>query len=79
MYYRYTLNILQIYFKTILKYTTDISKYINGSFDSLSNAHVEKITSEKLYPDSMLEKLLPHYSFYEKKGIFTTTIKTGYE
>lgn len=49
--------------------STDISKYINGSFDSLSNAHVEKITSEKLYPDSILEKLLPHYTFYEKKGI----------
>ena len=48
---------------------TDISKYINGSLDKLSTAHVEKISSEKIFPESMLEKLLPHYSFYENKGI----------
>lgn len=48
---------------------TDISKYINGSLDKLSTAHVEKISSEKIFSESMLEKLLPHYSFYEKKGI----------
>jgi hypothetical protein len=47
----------------------DISKYISGSLETLSTAHVEKISSEKIFPESTLDKLLPHYSFYEKKGI----------
>lgn len=49
--------------------SVDISKYINGNLESLTNAHVEKISSEKIFPESILDKLLPHYSFYENKGV----------
>ena len=47
----------------------DISEYINDSLNTLSSAHVERISSEKIYPEEALSRLLPHYSFYSNKGI----------
>ena len=53
----------------------DISKYINDSLNALSNAHVEKISSEKIYPEKHLSRLLPHYSFYSNKGVKDKVLK----
>ena len=35
---------------------------------------VEKINMEKTYPDSILNRLLPHYRFYNNKGISDSTL-----
>jgi len=35
----------------------------------------KKITFDEIYPDSILEKLLPHYEFYNKRNISTSLLK----
>ena len=50
---------------------TVLSKYIKDSpHDSTPSPRQEdRLTMEKIYPDSVLDDLFPHYDFYNKKGI----------
>lgn len=56
-----------------------IDKFIKSkdlSFDNeVQFQKRELITMEKIYPDSMLERLLPHYVFYENRGISPEVLK----
>lgn len=57
----------------------ELSKYLNKE-DSLflskrSTVKDEKIEMEKIYPESVLDKLLPHYKFYKNRGISEETLK----
>lgn len=57
----------------------ELSKYLNKE-DSLflskrSIVKDEKIEMEKIYPESVLDKLLPHYKFYKNRGISEETLK----
>ena len=55
-----------------------LSEYLIDSKDSdqpLKQEPEEKIEMEKIYPESHLEKLLPMFSFYEKKNISQKTQK----
>jgi hypothetical protein len=36
----------------------------------------EKLEMEEIYPDNCLERLLPHYKFYNDKGISSDTLKS---
>ena len=58
----------------------EISKYINqedaGLLYSRKTAQAPKLEMEEVYKDIMLERLLPHYKFYNNKGISTETLKT---
>jgi hypothetical protein len=51
----------------------EIGKYLNKEesffLASQSREIVEQIKSEEIYPESILEKLLPHYKFYNDRGI----------
>ena len=59
-----------------------VNKYVK--FDHQNIIHVqqrEKIEMEKIYPDSILNNLLPELDFYKKKGISEDTLnfyKCGY-
>lgn len=47
-----------------------LKKYIHDPVqDFKAKPPIEKIEMEKIYPESHLQKLLPMFSFYEKKGI----------
>ena len=52
--------------------TTDESK-ISEFLENFSNEQVNqqkpKMSSEKIYEESILQKLMPHYIFYTKKGV----------
>lgn len=58
----------------------ELSKYLNKEesfFLSEKAKHsVEKLQVEEIYPHSILEKLLPHYKFYNDRGISTEILKT---
>ena len=51
----------------------EISKYLNKEdiffLNERAKSTQEKIEMEEVYPESILSNLLPHYSFYLKKGI----------
>lgn len=53
---------------------------ITGGYDFSSTSQPEefiqkpKVQMEKIYPNSILEKLLPHYKFYNKRGISSETL-----
>jgi hypothetical protein len=53
-------------------------KKITGGYDfSITRTEVverPKLTMEKTYPESMLDKLLPHYKFYNNRGISSETL-----
>ena len=73
----YVKNSNALPFKSLISATikshddADISKIIgNESFtSSTSNNTSNKSKHEKIYPESSLSRLLPHYSFYKDKGI----------
>ncbi len=60
--------------------STQIDKILEGyDFESTpSLAQIEKskprIEMEKTYPESMLERLLPHYKFYNERGVSDSTL-----
>ena len=61
--------------------TTDeevLKKYIKDQvdFSFTQKTSNEKLEMEKIYPENWLEKLLPHYKFYNDKGISSDTLKT---
>ena len=70
-------------FKSLLQValgTTDekiLKKYlkddINVTFNQIRST--ERIEMEKIYPDSFLDKLLPHYKFYNERGISSETLR----
>lgn len=57
----------------------ELSKYLNKdeSFFLLdqAKARVDKLHVEEIYPTVMLDKLLPHYKFYNSRGISSETLK----
>ena len=60
--------------------TTDekiLKKYLKDDIDTVFNKikSTEKIEMEKIYPESSLNKLLPHYKFYNERGIGSETLK----
>lgn len=65
-------------FKHLIKATTGEDRDID-SFKSRASAfnpsHKPKIDMEKLYDPSCLQKLMPHYIFYTKKGIKESVLK----
>ena len=59
--------------------TTDekiLKKYIKDPVDFHLDrkTSTEKLEMEKIYPEDSLEKLLPHYKFYNDKGISSNTL-----
>lgn len=65
--------------KVTLKTNSDeeIKKYkIKDDFFELKHTNSQrKIEMEKTYPETCLKRLLPHYKFYNDKGIDTETLK----
>lgn len=60
--------------------TTDekiLKKYIKeqDNFSFNRKEAVEKLEMEKIYPEESLDKLLPHYKFYNDKGISSDTLR----
>jgi len=60
--------------------TTDekiLKKYLKDDIDVTFNKikSTEKIEMEKIYPESFLDKLLPHYRFYNERGISSETLR----
>jgi len=57
--------------KTILgKYFTD--DYVSAPKEATQD---DRLTMEKIYEESLLEDLFPHYSFYKRKGISDPVLK----
>ena len=54
-----------------------LEKYIKepDNFFFKKKESTEKLEMEKIYPEKSLEKLLPHYKFYNDKGISSETLK----
>ena len=59
-----------------------INKYVKFDPQNIIHAEVkERIEMEKIYPESLLDNLLPHLDFYQKKKISDATLqfyKCGY-
>lgn len=57
----------------------ELSKYLNKDeiffLSEKINIKEEKIQMEKVYPSSLLSKLLPHYKFYNDRGISSNTLE----
>ena len=57
----------------------ELSKYLNKEeaffLSERSKASPEKIEMEEVYPESVLNNLLPHYKFYTNKGIEKTVLQ----
>lgn len=64
----------ELLLKKTLK-TNDVSKYINGAAPLVTVNKKEFLKEEKTFSASSLEKLLPDYSFYTKRGISVNTLK----
>jgi hypothetical protein len=51
----------------------ELNKYLNKEevffLSEKARGNVDKLEVEEIYPDSLLEKLLPHYKFYNDRGI----------
>lgn len=56
------------------KYLKNID-LIETGMESRTNKVSNKITVEETYPEECLKKLLPHYKFYNDKGISTEVLK----
>ena len=58
----------------------ELKKYLSGEdpfkFSTSKNAPAEKIEMEEIYPVDMLDRLLPHYKFYNNKGISTGILQS---
>jgi len=56
----------------------ELEKYLNKEetffLSQKAKNSIEKLECEEIYPHSILDKLLPHYSFYNKKGISNETL-----
>lgn len=73
-------------FKNLVKVTLgtsdpeEIKKYISSDnafkYDGIVSKNIEKITMEEIYPESMLDRLLPHFKFYNNKGIDSSILKS---
>ena len=59
---------------------SEIKKYLSGEdpfkFSNNKKAPAEKIRMEEIYPLDMLDRLLPHYKFYNNKGISTSILNS---
>jgi hypothetical protein len=57
--------------------SNEVKKYLEEELDSFytRKASEEKIEMEEIYPPDCLDKLLPHYKFYNDKGISDETLK----
>ena len=57
----------------------ELSKYLNKEenffLSERARSNDAKLEMEKIYPDSVLSKLLPHYKFYKNRGISEDTLK----
>ncbi len=57
----------------------EIKKYISDDkgfkYDKIISESISKIEMEEVYPEDMLSRLLPHYKFYNNKGIDTEVLK----
>lgn len=57
---------------------TELKKYLNKEetffLTEKARGNIEKLQVEEVYPDSILEKLLPHYKFYNNRGISDETL-----
>ena len=57
---------------------TELKKYLNKEetffLTERARDSIEKLQVEEVYPDSILEKLLPHYKFYNGRGISDETL-----
>lgn len=48
----------------------EVEKFLSTKgYSKTTPKHQPKISSEKIYPTDVLDKLLPHYIFYKKKGV----------
>lgn len=56
----------------LLKYINEDSKQVTTNFTELKG---QKITMEETYDEDIIKKLLPHFSFYNKRGITDATLK----
>jgi len=56
----------------------ELKKYLNKEetffLTEKARNNIEKLEVEEVYPESILEKLLPHYKFYNDKGISTEVL-----
>tara|TARA_Y100000592_G_scaffold46816_1_gene74273 strand:+ start:18098 stop:19156 length:1059 start_codon:yes stop_codon:yes gene_type:complete len=54
-----------------------IEKYLQHGYTSSRppSTQADRITMEKIYDESILDELLPHYQFYNDKGIDTDVLK----
>lgn len=60
--------------------SNEIKKYMDEDESTIgimysNNINKEKIQMEEIYPESCLSKLLPHYKFYNDKGISSEVLK----
>lgn len=57
---------------------TVLSQYIKDSPTAppSSSKRPDRLTMEKVYPESILDDLFPHYDFYNKKGISDTVLSS---
>lgn len=57
---------------------TELKKYLNKEetffLTERARDSIEKLQVEEVYPDSILDKLLPHYKFYNGRGISDETL-----
>ena len=57
----------------------ELDKYLNKEetffLTEKAKSNVEKLQVDEVYPDSVLDKLLPHYKFYNQRGISDDTLK----
>lgn len=56
----------------------ELSRYLNKEetffLQEKASKSIDKLQTEEVYPDSILEKLLPHYKFYNSRGISDDTL-----
>ena len=54
-----------------------LSKYFSDSYSppKSDSSQSDRLTMEKVYEESLLEDLFPHYSFYKQKGISDNVLK----
>ena len=71
------IKLLELHFgsndkESLKKYLSD--EYVNSPNKNYINE--DKLTTDKIYPEKILEDLLPHYDFYHKKGIGVSNLKS---
>ena len=71
------IKLLELHFgsndkESLKKYLSD--EYVNAPNKNYINE--DKLTTDKIYPEEILQDLLPHYDFYHKKGIGVPNLKS---